>query len=164
MRGFNQQNIKENDGKARRCSKLSFVSWLIALFWCAVVFSWNQGWIFQSSGPIYVPPIIKYVETQPIRRRKPDHDSPVSVKDNIHVIFSTDCGTFQDWQTLLIFYSAVRIGQPGILTRIASGCDEEKKLFLTQLYNKLYPQYSVHFTPDFKHDAKSNKKCKSHLL
>lgn len=76
----------------------------------------------------------------------------------IHVIFSTDCGSFQDWQALLLFHSAKAVGQEGHITRIASGCDEDKKIALTQLYRKLYPNYYVHFTPDFKHDPKSNKK------
>jgi len=77
---------------------------------------------------------------------------------DIHVIFSTDCTPFQDWQTLVVFNSAVAVGQLGPITRIASGCIPEKEDELRKLYSKLYPQYHVHFTPDFKHDEKSNKK------
>jgi len=79
-------------------------------------------------------------------------------EDGIHIIFSTDCTFFQDWQTLLVFHSAVRVGQKGAITRIASGCDEAKKLELIGLYAKLFPQYSVHFTPDYKRDGKTKKK------
>ena len=79
-------------------------------------------------------------------------------KDEIHVIFSTDCSPYQDWQTLTLFYSATVVGQKGPITRIASGCDDTKKRELTSLYAKLYPSYFVHFTPDFKKDAKTNKK------
>lgn len=79
---------------------------------------------------------------------------------DVHIIFSTDCGTYQDWQTLVVFHSATAVGQKGPITRIASGCDEEKKLVLTKLYAKLYPKYHVHFTPDFKKDEKSKKSCK----
>lgn len=75
-----------------------------------------------------------------------------------HIAFSTDCTFFQDWQTLLIFHSATMVKQEGRITRIASGCTEEKKAELTDLYKKLYPQYSVHFTPDFKTDGKTKKK------
>lgn len=76
---------------------------------------------------------------------------------DIHVIFSTDCTPFQDWQTLLVFHSAKAVGQQGAITRIASGCDEEKKIQLTALYAKLYPQYHVHFTPDFTKDGKTKE-------
>ena len=79
--------------------------------------------------------------------------------ENVHVVFSTDCTPYQDWQSLVVFHSAVVVGQRGPITRIASGCDEVKKAELLQLYSKLYPQYSVHFTPDYKHDTKTNKKC-----
>ena len=77
---------------------------------------------------------------------------------HVHVVFSTDCEPYQDWQTLVMFQSAVRVGQRGPVTRIASGCSEDKKQALTALYAKLYPQFSAHFTPDFKHDNKTNRK------
>lgn len=84
--------------------------------------------------------------------------TPPTGDDAYHIVFSTDCSFFQDWQTLLIFHSAVSVKQKGLITRIASGCDEAKKVELTTLYKKLYPQYHVHFTPDFKTDGKSKKK------
>ena len=79
-------------------------------------------------------------------------------EDEMHVIFSTDCSFFQDWQTLLVFHSAVRVGQKGRITRIASGCEDIKQTELKSLYAKLFPQYSVHFTPDYKKDGKTKKK------
>lgn len=79
---------------------------------------------------------------------------------DIHVIFSTDCSPYQDWQSLVMFYSATAVGQKGPVTRIASGCDDEKKETLTALYKKLYPKYHVHFTPDFKKDEKTKRNCK----
>ena len=85
--------------------------------------------------------------------------APDESESDFHVIFSTDCGTYQDWQTLVVFHSATVVGQKGPITRIASGCDPEKKEVLTELYKKLYPQYHVHFTPDFKTDEKSKKSC-----
>lgn len=45
----------------------------------------------------------------------------------LYIVFSTDCGAFQHWQSYLLFFSAVRIRQPGFITRIASGCTEEEK-------------------------------------
>ena len=79
--------------------------------------------------------------------------------NDIHIVFSTDCSTFQDWQTLLLFHSASVVRQPGVITRVASGCPENKKKELVELYNVLYPSsYRVHFTPDYKLDAKTKKK------
>ena len=52
-------------------------------------------------------------------------DRPV---DHVHVIFSTDCEFYQDWQTLVLFQSAFIVGQEkyGPVTRIASGCSDAK--------------------------------------
>jgi hypothetical protein len=64
-----------------------------------------------------------------------------------------------------VFHSATVVGQVGKVTRIASGCDEEKQEILKNLYKKLYPsgEYTAHFTPDFKKDEKTNKKCKNNF-
>ena len=86
-----------------------------------------------------------------------DHNAEVeSYEDNLHIVFSTDCTFFQDWQSLVMFYSAVAVGQKGPITRIASGCNSEKKEVLTKLYAKLFPQYFIHFTPDFKTDKETS--------
>ena len=77
---------------------------------------------------------------------------------DIHVIFSTDCSEYQDWQTIVFFYSAMSAGHHGPITRIASGCNQQRQQELTSLYRKLYPHYHVHFTPDFKKDEKTSKK------
>ena len=80
--------------------------------------------------------------------------------NNIHIIFSTDCQEYQDWQSLLLFHSAYVVGQRGRITRIASGCEPEKAALLSALYKRLYPRYDVHFTPDFSKDAKTNARYK----
>lgn len=72
-------------------------------------------------------------------------------KDILHIVFSTDCTPFQDWQSLVVFHSAYAVEQKGMITRIASGCNDDKKKELTNLYSKLWGNvYNVHFTPDFK--------------
>lgn len=80
----------------------------------------------------------------------------------IYVVFSTDCSTYQDWQTIVLFHSAKQVKQPGVVTRIASGCDKEKEIELTRIYEQLYPDklFNAHFTPDFKRDPKTNRSCK----
>lgn len=70
----------------------------------------------------------------------------------VHIIFSTDCKPFMDYQTLVLFHSAVLAGHRGPVTRIVSGCKDSKESFLKSLYAKLYPKYHVHFTPDFAYD------------
>ena len=90
--------------------------------------------------------------------------STTTDESNVHVIFSTDCGSYQDWQTLVMFHSAKAVGQKGHITRIASGCNAEQKEILIKLYEKLHPQNHVHFTPDFKKDEKSKKSCKDTFL
>ena len=37
-----------------------------------------------------------------------------------------------------------------IFLYINSGCTDEQKVVLKELYQRLYPYYHVHFTPDFK--------------
>lgn len=78
----------------------------------------------------------------------------------VHIVFSTDCNPFQDWQTLVLFHSASVVGQVGSITRIASGCDDKKKKELNELYEKVWPDrmFRAHYTPDFKKDTKSGKK------
>ena len=93
------------------------------------------------------------IENHLIDKKEEEED-----EDNIHIIFSTDCSFFQDWQTLLLFHSAIQVKQHGKITRIASGCNEEKKKELITLYKKLFPLYSIHYTPDFKKDSKTGKK------
>jgi len=72
---------------------------------------------------------------------------------NYHVIFSTDCSAFQHWQSYLLFYSAYKVGQPGTVTRIASGCNDEEegkeKEFQEGIAKDMSPNFRIHFTPHF---------------
>ena len=87
----------------------------------------------------------------------------------LHVIFSTDCSTYQQWQSYLFFYSAYAIGQPGYITRIVSGCDDDdddddaggsssskkKKEDEELLWHNIHvrhvmsDRFRIHFTPKF---------------
>ena len=44
----------------------------------------------------------------------------------VHIVFSTDCSPFQDYQSEVVFHSALLVGQRSPITRIASGCDEKR--------------------------------------
>lgn len=145
---------------------LSFLS-IFAFCWCAFItfrlYQQRQHRSIETSTIDFVPesfkPIKRVDEQRAIdesRQAVKRVESDVSGSgDTMHVVFSTDCSFFQDWQTLLIFHSAIEVGQKGGITRIASGCDEEKQEQLVALYKKLYPMYFVHFTPDFKTDKKT---------
>jgi peptidyl serine alpha-galactosyltransferase len=100
-------------------------------------------------------------QTHHITSTPPPSPPPPSLQNKepkVHVVFSTDCGTFQDWQTLVFFYSARVIQQQGMVTRIASGCSLEKQTSLLELYSRLFPEYSVHFTPDYSKDQRTGQK------
>jgi hypothetical protein len=169
-----KRNVRtgKSQGKDSKSFLLICLSWFLILAWVIfLVFCWQSGMIHEPNVPIVKDVLNK---SKVVLRGTLDHlivpieHLPVgssAIKQNlwsqsdIHVIFSTDCTPYQDWQTLLLFHSAVAIGQKGPITRIASGCDDLKKLELRSLYKKLYPFYYVHFTPDFKKDEKSKRSC-----
>jgi len=71
-----------------------------------------------------------------------------------HLIFSTDCSEFQHWQSYLMFHSALKVGQPGTVTRIASGCSDEEKITARAWHEKhissvMGKQFLLHLTPHF---------------
>ena len=70
---------------------------------------------------------IKISEEINVANQNKNKDINEKEKDDIHIVFSTDCSPYQDWQTLVLFHSATVVGQKGSITRIASGCDEKKK-------------------------------------
>jgi len=72
---------------------------------------------------------------------------------NYHMVFSTDCSAYQRWQSYLLFYSAYKVGQPGTITRIASGCEgddiDKEKEFHERISKHMSPNFKLHFTPHF---------------
>jgi hypothetical protein len=74
-----------------------------------------------------------------------------------HIIFSTSCSTFQDWQSYVFFHEALVSGQPGTITRIVSGCKEEEEMAARKVFQEqiepMAPggRFKIHFTPDFSH-------------
>ena len=157
------------------CSYIVLVSWLLICGWVIFLwYCWKSGLLLSSRMPNLLS-VVNKTEHSIIDKinkiRTTVHERPKvipqeqiltpmshSPQSGIHVIFSTDCSEFQDWQTIVVFHSATVVGQEGSITRIASGCSEEKKEMLTKLYKRLYPQYHVHFTPDFKSDKKTNRR------
>jgi hypothetical protein len=71
-----------------------------------------------------------------------------------HIVFSTGCTAFQDWQSYVFFFQALKVDQPGTITRIVSGCkpDEEQTLrqVFTETIQPMAPtRFRIHFTPDY---------------
>ena len=96
----------------------------------------------------------------------------------MHVVFSTDCGSFQDWQSRVLFDSARQVGHEGPITRIASGCSVEQEAKLTALMRTdrffaytgrssstssreaFGDSWFVHFTPHFSRDKDTGRDYK----
>jgi hypothetical protein len=68
--------------------------------------------------------------------------------ESYHIVFSTGCSEFQDWQSIGVYSSAETVGQRGIITRIASGCTEKQKVALSQALSHLPKRCRIHFAPD----------------
>ncbi|GKY98591.1 hypothetical protein MPSEU_000815800 [Mayamaea pseudoterrestris] len=77
-----------------------------------------------------------------------------------HLVFSTDCSPYQHWQSYLVYYSAMKVHQPGHVTRIASGCDPMEAAAMTDWFNREVQYMSTRFhlqlTPHFS-DVKNDK-------
>lgn len=68
--------------------------------------------------------------------------------ESYHLVFSTGCSEFQDWQSIGVYSSADAVGQRGIITRIASGCTEQQKVSLRHAMAHLPKRCRIHFAPD----------------
>ena len=70
-----------------------------------------------------------------------------------HMVFSTSCSAFQDWQSYAFFYHAWKVKQPGTITRIVTGCKPEKEAKLNRKFQEqiapLSDKFHLYFTPDF---------------
>lgn len=74
-----------------------------------------------------------------------------------HMVFSTSCSPFQNWQSLAFFYFAHKVRQPGTVTRLVSGCtDEEAEELRTVHRERVVPlqivglqTFEMHVTPNF---------------
>ena len=94
--------------------------------------------------------------------RTPAPLPPARPADEFHVVFSTDCGSYQNWQSEVVYHSATLAGQPGRVTRIASGCTdaEAAKLRARHAEPDLAGRFLVHLTPHFSTDGDSGKDYK----
>lgn len=68
--------------------------------------------------------------------------------ESYHVVFSTGCSEFQDWQSIGVYSSAEHVGQHGPITRIASGCTSEQEVAIRHAMSHLPKRCRVHFAPN----------------
>lgn len=70
-----------------------------------------------------------------------------------HIIFSTDCSPYQHWQSYLVYFSAMKLRQPGHVTRIASGCEDEEATLMHDWFHDniqgMSTRFHLHLTPRF---------------
>lgn len=70
-----------------------------------------------------------------------------------HLVFSTDCTPYQHWQSYLVYYTAMSIQQPGHVTRIASGCEQDEAAQMKEWFDKdvspLSKRFHLQLTPQF---------------
>ena len=175
MEKFNRTYQNSKASRSNRFCTVSCVSWIVVTIWVIfLLYCYESGLILSSNNDNAIvsgsdtfatlPQVISNktsLRSNIIKSTSNNNNNLVVTNDEdefIHVIFSTDCTPYQDWQSIVVFYTAQVIKQKGTITRIASGCDEKKQNELKSLYEKLYPQYAVHFTPDFKKDEKTNRK------
>jgi len=115
--------------------------------------------------PLYFRSIILTMADRMIRNHHPQYkkkEESNNSNDNYHMVFSTSCSPFQNWQSHVLFYSAMRIHQPGHVTRIASGCSPEEGEALQQEFaSSVAPmspnnKFHLHLSPEFRNLAPEN--------
>jgi hypothetical protein len=92
-------------------------------------------------------------------RSKRSHEEHASQKEmegqeDVHLVFSTGCSVFQDWQSYGFFFQAWQSGHEGHVTRVASGCEEEDAQQLLLDHDRLIvkgmsDRFHLHLTPDY---------------
>ena len=70
-----------------------------------------------------------------------------------YMVFSTSCSPQQNWESMVFFYHAMKVGQPGNVTRILSGCNEneskEAVKFFQEYIRPMSDRFHLHLTPNF---------------
>jgi len=96
-----------------------------------------------------MPPHNQYPDSHPLSMFDPAN----SRNPNYHMVFSTACSPFQNWQAYMFFYHAWKVGQRGSVTRLASGCKPEQQAEQQKVFDEaiapLSKNFHIHFTPDF---------------
>ena len=105
--------------------------------------------------------IERYVRDHPAKPNEAQHHEPEARETDssqvYHMVFSTSCSPFQNWQALAFFYFARKVRQPGTVTRLVSGCTDEQTAALRKVHTeRVVPMalegvqtFEMHVTPNF---------------
>lgn len=97
----------------------------------------------RTEPPKQTGPVVQHRPTSPVK-------DIAEIDDSYHIVFSTGCSEFQDWQSIGVYSSAMAVGQKGVITRIASGCKPEQEKAITHAMSHLPKHCRVHFAPNTK--------------
>eukprot|EP00040_Diaphanoeca_grandis_P026517 m.148706 g.148706 ORF g.148706 m.148706 type:complete len:525 (+) comp30614_c0_seq2:210-1784(+) len=75
-----------------------------------------------QSTPMLVPPDPKILKTKHLTEAEASTRQNLSTEPKVHIIFSTSCTLYQQWQSELFFFTHQRSKFPGSVTRLVSGC------------------------------------------
>jgi hypothetical protein len=102
------------------------------------------------------------IQTKAVFVMNDDPNAQSTGRRQYHVVFSTSCSPFQNWQSIAFFYFAHRVRQPGHITRLVSGCTAEQAKDLQKVHDQqvapLSDKYHLHITPDFGHNNQGDEK------
>lgn len=73
-----------------------------------------------------------------------------------HVVISTGCTTFQDWQAYANFFHAYKSGQEGYITRVVGGCTKSQIKLMNEYHTKFIQpiapgRFFLHHTPSYRY-------------
>lgn len=122
------------------------------------IFLWLSGVFFASSVlPSDVSNLVNFqvssAEREEILPSSRDTSEIESTEIDQHTIFSTSCTPQQNWESYVLFFHALKVKQPGNVTRIASGCSDSEAKALIDFHNKhirtMSDRFHIHLTDDF---------------
>lgn len=93
----------------------------------------------------------KYQRRTSTQQSNRNNDHSKQQPKPFHIVFSTGCNAFQDWQSWAFLYQIYRSGQEGDVTRVASGCDKESEAVIRSQMQQLptAERFHLHVTPDY---------------
>jgi hypothetical protein len=82
-------------------------------------------------------------------------------RPDYYMVFSSSCSPQQHWESFVFFYHAFKVGQPGNVTRILSGCNDQEKEevddFFAKYIRPMSPRFHLHHTQDYGKVQKNKK-------
>uniref|UniRef100_A0A7N0ZVT1 Hydroxyproline O-arabinosyltransferase-like domain-containing protein n=1 Tax=Kalanchoe fedtschenkoi TaxID=63787 RepID=A0A7N0ZVT1_KALFE len=83
----------------------------------------------ELTKPKYLAPGQAMIKEQGKEQGREQIVEPETTRPKIHTIFSTECSTYFDWQTVGLMHSFNLSGQPGNITRLLSCTEEDLKKY-----------------------------------